>query len=129
MAFTHTLEDPVDLPWQDEIEWLPLDGMPAVNEAVFFHRPSHTLVVADMVFNILKAPTLTRLAMRLNGIYGSLAVSRFFKSKVTDKEALRDSVRRVLEWDFDRIVVGHGSVCSTGGHEALEQAYRWLLAE
>lgn len=112
-----------------EIEWLPLLGMPAVNETVFLHKPSCTFIVADMVFNIREGTALTRMSMKLNGIYGRLAASRFFKSQIRHKAALRESVRRVPEWDFDRIVVGHGAVCATDSHTALERAYHWLLAK
>ena len=129
LSFTHTLEEPNERPWGEEIEWLPLLGMPAINETVFLHKPSRTLIVADMVFNIREGTALTRMAMKLNGIYGRLAASRFFKSQIRDKAALCESVRRVLEWDFDRIVVGHGAVYATDGHAALERAYDWLLAK
>jgi hypothetical protein len=129
LAFTHTLEDPTVQPWPDEIEWLPLLGIPAVNEAVFLHKPSRALIVADMVFNIREGTSLTRVAMKLNGIFGKLAASRFFRSRIKDRGALRNSVRQVLEWDFDRIVMGHGDVCATDGHATLERAYDWLLSE
>ena len=31
-------------------------------------------------------------------------------------------------WDFDRTLIGHGEVIETGGREAFERAYGWLLA-
>ena len=39
---------------------------------------------------------------------------------------MKASIQQVLEWDFDRIIVGHGEVVETGGKEALRQAYAWL---
>ncbi len=33
---------------------------------------------------------------------------------------------QVLEWDFDRIVVGHGPVFETDGRHILENAYDFL---
>jgi hypothetical protein len=37
--------------WGDELEVLALEGMPKVREHLLFHRPSRTLIVADLVFN------------------------------------------------------------------------------
>jgi hypothetical protein len=32
----------------------------------------------------------------------------------------------MLEWDFDRVVVGHGDVLESGGRQALGEALSWL---
>src|SRR5687768_14199905 len=56
-----------DLPaeWSPELEVLQLEGMPRVREHLFFHRPSRTLVVADLVFNFDRhAPLWTRAFFR-----------------------------------------------------------------
>tara|TARA_B100001123_G_C14925299_1_gene873430 strand:- start:240 stop:353 length:114 start_codon:yes stop_codon:yes gene_type:complete len=36
-------------------------------------------------------------------------------------------VEQVLNWDFDRIIFGHGDVIASDGQQAIERAYRWLL--
>jgi hypothetical protein len=36
------------------------------------------------------------------------------------------SVDRILSWDFDRIIVGHGESLKTGAQSALRSAYEWL---
>jgi hypothetical protein len=43
-----------------------------------------------------------------------------------DKQAARRSVAAILEWDFDRVVVSHGQVLETGGHEQFRAAFAWL---
>ena len=46
-------------------------------ETVLFHRPSRTLWVMDLAFNVRTSDHLpTRLFMRLNGAYGRFARSR-----------------------------------------------------
>jgi hypothetical protein len=47
---------------------------------------------------------------------------------IRDRRAARQSLVRILGWDFDRIVVAHGDVLERGGREALRQGYSWLLA-
>ena len=44
-----------------------------------------------------------------------------------DRTAFRDSLTRILEWPFDRIVVAHGEVSEKGGREELIRGYAWLL--
>jgi glyoxylase-like metal-dependent hydrolase (beta-lactamase superfamily II) len=40
---------------------------------------------------------------------------------------VRRSLERILAWDFERIVPGHGEVVASGGHEAFAAAYSRLL--
>lgn len=50
-----------------------------------------------------------------------------FRFAVRDKEAARRSVDRILRWDFDRVLPGHGDVIETGGHQAVEAGFgTWL---
>ena len=43
---------------------------------------------------------------------------------VSDRAALRRSLEKVLEWDFERIVPGHGEVIEHAGPAELRAA--WL---
>ncbi|MBA3962085.1 MAG: hypothetical protein H0X40_09310 [Chthoniobacterales bacterium] len=95
--------------WDGEIDLLPLEGLRGTNEHVFFHRRSRTLVVADSLFHF---PAETRgwprffaqHVMRLPQLVG---MSIFFRLMIRDRAAFEDSMRKVLAWDFDRIVPGH----------------------
>ena len=111
--------------WGGELEVLPLGGVPRVHEHAFFHRPSRTLIVADVLFNVgSEMSAWTRLLLRLvAGLKGGPGVSRIFrKLAIRDPAALRASLRKVLEWDFDRVIVAHGNVIETDGRRALTQA-------
>jgi len=109
-TFTHELEAGARGPWADVTEHLLIGGMPKVNETVFLHRPSRSLIVADFVFNLTAAdlPMVTGQLLRLFGSYDRFAVSRLFRAMITDAAAVRRDVDHVLSWDFDRVVVGHG---------------------
>ena len=103
---------------------LRIGGMPRVNEIVYLHRPSGTLIVADLVFNILHRDRLfDRLVFRMNGnVYGRLAPSGLLRLVIKDKSAFRRSIGEILEWDFDRIIVGHGEVVQQNGKQKLKKA-------
>ena len=98
-----------------------------LHETVFLHRPTRTLIVADLVENFAGSPHLpTDLYLRVAGLHGQVGVSRLGRFVFRDREAARRSVDRILGEDFDRIVLAHGRVIPTGGAAAVRAAYRWL---
>jgi hypothetical protein len=46
---------------------------------------------------------------------------------VRDRKAVGHSVERILQWDFDRILPGHGEIIHTGGRDAFEKSFARLL--
>lgn len=114
--------------WGDAIDAVLLEGMPALNETVFFHRPSRTLIVTDLVFNFGRPTGWAGLFCRLNGIYGKVTPSRVYRSAIKDKAAFGRSVGRLLEWDFERVVLAHGGPIEEAGKATLEPGLRPLVA-
>lgn len=122
------LGDDAPVEWRDEVEQVFVAGRPFENEVVFFHRESRTLIVSDLAFNFgPSAAAPTRLVMRAIRSYGRLGPTTLDGLLVRDREAARASLRRILAWDFDRVIVAHGDVQQSGGHALLERGYRWLL--
>lgn len=115
--------------WGPELEVLPIEGFPLVNEFVFFHRPSATLVLTDLAFNFRRdSPFFTRWLIRLTGRLGELSPTIVERLLVSDRAAFRESIQRVLEWPFERVVVSHGEILeSKAAREALARGYDWLL--
>jgi len=76
---------------------IALRGTPILDEVAFFHRPSASLMTADMVFNVRKPATFaTKLALGTMGTRARLAQSRFFHFYTRDKAAMRKSLKDVL---------------------------------
>lgn len=101
-------------------------GMPAVNEVVFLHVASRTLILADLMFNLDPPDFRSRLLLRLNGALGRPTPSRMFRMAIRDRPAFRESLNAVLAWDFDRVIVGHGENIASGGREVLRRAFAFL---
>ena len=59
--------------------------------------------------------------------YGRFGPSKLDPLLIRDRRAARESLERILAWDFDRVVVAHGDVLESGGREALREGYAWLL--
>ncbi|WP_224269993.1 DUF4336 domain-containing protein [Haloprofundus salinisoli] len=114
--------------WSADIDQTAFLGNRWLSEVEFFHRSSRTLILGDLCYHVTAdAPPATRLVARLAGMYGRLAVPPDFKRTVVNEAAARTSVREMLAWEFDRVLVGHGSVLETGGREAFSEAFDWLL--
>lgn len=113
--------------WESEIEQLLVEGAPLMNEVLFFHRPSRSLIVTDIAFNIASAEHWwTRSYLRMMGVYGGFGQSRMVKLCARDRAAIKKSIDRALDWDFDRVVVTHGAVLESGGKDALRSLFAWL---
>jgi hypothetical protein len=120
------LSDVMDVGQSPAIELLLAHGLSGLEEFAFFHRPSRTLLLTDLAFNIHESPSwLTRTYLKLNGVYGKLGATWVVKSMTKDKAALRAWKERVLGWDFERVVPCHGQVLEAGGKEALREAFAW----
>ena len=113
--------------WAGQIDQALFAGLPAVNEVVFCHRASRSLLTCDLAFNLgPEAPLATRLALRLVGGHGRFGPTLVERWLVRDRAAARSSLAQILAWDFDRVVVSHGAVLESGGQTALRDSYRWL---
>lgn len=126
LAFDGLLGDVPDPRWASDLDQAAFAGHLAP-EILFLHRASRTLVVGDLVWNVgADAPVATRLVARLAGFAGRPAPTPIFRLATRNRAAARRSAQRVLAWDFDRIVPGHGAIAETGGREALRRALEWL---
>jgi hypothetical protein len=45
---------------------------------------------------------------------------------IRDHKAARESVAKILEWDFDRVIVTHGDVLESGGKAKFAEAFSYL---
>ncbi|HTO06823.1 MAG TPA: DUF4336 domain-containing protein [Myxococcota bacterium] len=124
LPFRGVLADRPPEAWGPDIETHLLEGF-RLQEVVLFHRPSRTLVLTDLCFHIQRATTrLSGLFFRANGMWQRFAPSRIIRAlAVSDRAALRRSLERVLRWDFERVIPGHGDVIERGGPAALRAAW------
>jgi hypothetical protein len=129
LVFEAVLGDEAPAEWKGQVDQVFFRGRPYENEVVFFQRASRTLILCDLAFNFgPRSAAPTRWLMRLIRSYGRFGPSKLDPLLIRDRRAARQSLERILGWDFDRVVIAHGDVLESGGHEALRQGYSWLLA-
>jgi len=124
LDFRGSVDDRAPAEWAGQVESLLLLGF-RLHEVVLFHRASRTLLITDLCFHIQRASApLARLFFRANGMWQHFGPSRIIRRVgVSDRTAFGQSLERVLEWDFERIVPGHGDVLEHGGPAALSAAW------
>lgn len=127
LAFDGLLGSAPDPRWTDRIDQTAFLGHWWLTEIEFFHRSSKTLILGDLCYNIgREAPLKTRLFARLVGMYGDLAVPRDLRYTMKNEAAGRRSVERILDWEVERVIVGHGRVVERDAKRRVREAFDWL---
>ncbi len=110
-------------PYQDEFPMFQLQGIPRVNEVVFFHKDSKSLIVTDLCFNLLDVTGIgSWIILNLFGTYRKLATSRLFVQFIKDKEAFEKSLGKIFSIDFENLVLSHGANIAGNAKEKLRNA-------
>ena len=117
-------------PWSDELPSLLIEGAPKGGEYVFFHPATRSLIVTDLLFQIrYPVNARTKLVLWMAGVNGGrLAQSKLWRALTKDRAAAGRSVKKMLEWDFERVILGHGD-CVEGpdARERTREALWWML--
>lgn len=125
-----TAQAPPD--WRDEIDQTIIPGA-VLDEVVFFHRDTKTLIVADTIMNFdperLRQPY--RLITRVVGICspeGGMSPDLRLAFWPNKRDALR-AYEQVLSWEPERVILSHGRGFAANGGSAIRHAFRWALDE
>ena len=112
--------------WHDqEITSFFVRGTPSINETVFYHAPTKSLIVTDLVFHVMAhSNALSSFVMgTLGGAKpGKFTMCKLFALSRKDKEAVRQSLLPLLALPLDRVIMAHGEPVTHGLPEEFEQA-------
>ncbi|NBD17639.1 MAG: DUF4336 domain-containing protein [Cyanobacteria bacterium] len=103
-------------------------GFDPLQECVFFHPSSRTLILTDLAFYFDETfPFLTRLTSQILGGYKQLSPSVLERIATTEIEKFKNSIKKILNWDFERVIIAHGSIINENGKEKLKEGYQNFL--
>ena len=129
--FSKALSGTPESGWENQIDQLVFQGSPIMEEVVFFHVESKTLLLTDLIENfqedyfsgwrktvakiggILSPNGKTPLDWRLSFVFG--------------KSRAKIAVNRMLSWEPDNIIVSHGECIMGNGTEFLKRSFSWVL--
>jgi hypothetical protein len=133
LEFREPLENMSPAEWGPDIEQAWFRGSFAMDEVVFFHRPSRTVIVADLIEALTDSflrkhwSWWGRLLARLDGVVAdkALAPAEWRLSFINRKPA-RAARAKMLDWPCERVIMAHGDWRRSDGRAYLARSFRWL---
>jgi len=121
--------------YEDEIEARYFSGF-IKEDIAFFHKPSKSLIEADLVFNqpcteqysIVGGSGKVPFLGAVLTPYSSQAKKILWKTVKKDGfDAMKEDAVAVSGWDFERIIPCHGDVIETDAKNAWNDAMKWHI--
>lgn len=119
------IEDVAVKRWPDDFDIAVMHGVPLFDECVFLHRPSRTLIVTDLIQHY--PPHTSLLGKFFFGPIGYKGLCQappiLFDFIVHDRQALMNFLDVISQWQFDRIVVTHGTCVEQNAKEVFDSIH------
>jgi Domain of unknown function (DUF4336) len=129
LTFASELGDEPDPAWATDIDQVIFHGSFAMEEVVFFHRASRSLIVTDLVqrFDPATLHGWRGMLMRLDGLVGpDGSTPREWRLSFWNRRAARAALRKALAWKARRMIIAHGDWVRENGSAALGHSMSWL---
>ena len=130
VTFDRDLGDEPDPAWAAEIDQVVFRGSRFMDEVEFFHKPSRTLILTDLIENFERDRVARKYAFLLK-MAGT--VDPDGKAPIDlrmtfwgHKDQAREAYARMLAWEPERIILAHGRWYPENGVAELKRAFRWL---
>lgn len=115
--------------WSEEIYYIPFRGSIIMEEMVFFHPKSSTLILTDLIENIevKQLPFMFKVLFKLgDNQYPKAHTPRDLRISFLFRKQAIESYKVIKQWKPDNIIFSHGKVILENGSEKLKQAFFWL---
>ena len=130
ITFHADLGDEPPPEWIAEIDQLIFRGSRFMDEVVFFHRQSRTLILTDLIENFEPSRVAKglRWVIRLAGIADPngktpMDLRMTFLGR---KAQARQGYHQMLAWAPEKIILAHGRWYPENGMAELKRAFQWL---
>jgi hypothetical protein len=131
VAFTDDLGETAPPDWADAIDQRIAHGSPALEEVVFFHKPSRTLILTDLIENFERSRmrgVLIPFLMRIGGVMApkggtprDVRLTFLFRHR-----RLRPTIDWMLSCDPERVILAHGRYFERDGRAEIARAFAWV---
>ncbi len=129
LPFSGVLSDVPYHGWADDFDQLAFKGNPLIEEVLFFHKASRTVILDDLIQNHprMKGKPLLNAVFKLEGVaYPQGGVPLDIRLTFTNRNLARQSLEKLLSWDFDKLIIAHGVCIEKDAKPFVERAFRWL---
>lgn len=134
LTFEAALENTPPEAWQGVFEQALFRGSPLFEEVAFVHRPSGTVIFADLSENFSDdflchhwKPWQRSIAKVWGIVVGKGYAPLELRLSWLDRAPARKALERILETRPQRVIMAHGDWIRSGGEAYLHRAFKWLL--
>lgn len=118
--------------WAEDIDQVLVKGTSFMREVAMFHRASRTLILVDLIENFTDATPNTGGALKILFKYvlrmwDNPRPAPEYRLGWSNRHVAANSLRRVLAWDFQRIVLAHGELIDRNAHEVATAAWSEII--
>lgn len=99
-----------DASFGTELRRIEVAGIPGLQESLFFHPASRTLIVTDLLFYLPEAKGLTRLFALATRVHARPRCELSVRMLIRDRPAFRRSLAVLRELEIERISLCHHGV-------------------
>lgn len=122
------IEDPAYVRATAELTSVPLSGVPFLDETVFFHAASGSLIAADLLICACAHDHWTwRMAARIWGRYEKVKTPPDVQWKTRASAPLAESIARMRELPVERILVAHADPITDRPLQQLAEAWEFAV--
>ncbi|GAB2663029.1 DUF4336 domain-containing protein [Vibrio panuliri] len=130
LYFENCLAQSSELPWDEEISHLLFTGSSVMEESVFFHKATQTLIVTDLIENF-EPQHFKPLQRNIAKVVGILAPNGKMPLdwRLTfqfNKQTAREHMLTILSWQPQRVILAHGTVIENDAKAFLCRSFSWL---
>jgi len=133
LTFETPLENRPPPEWGDEIDMIWFNGSPVLDEIIFYHRPSQTVILCDLSENFSEEfiakhwKSWKRFIAKPWGITEGKGYAPLeWRLSFLKRKATREARDQMLAWEPERVVMAHGEIQLQKGTQYLKQAFGWL---
>lgn len=116
--------------WAETLRQRLVPGHPFLREVVFFHVPSATLILTDLIENFepRRLGPFMRFATWVAGTQAPRGrTPRDAQLTWRDRAAAAHALREVIGWAPERVLLAHGRIIEDGVAAHLRHAFGWAL--
>ena len=129
VAFDADLADTPPDAWAADLDQLRFRGSRVIEEFVFFHRASATLILADLIENFekLRVTSGMRWLARFGGVLDpdGKAPLDMRMTFVGRRGVARECFEKIMAWHPQRVILAHGRWYERDAEAELRRAFRW----
>jgi Domain of unknown function (DUF4336) len=129
LPFTGILSNEPYHGWANDFDQLAFKGSPFIEEVIFFHKQSRTVILDDLIqmHPLEKGKPFHNAMFRLAGVADPPGgVPLDIRLSFTDRNLARRALEKLLSWDFNKLIIAHGACIEKDAKPLVERAFSWL---